>query len=59
MSCLTRKLQQNLAKYLKRHSDSYASKGPESIRDELVSKGICPSDVTTDQLRMVLKSVNG
>lgn len=59
MSCLTRKLQQNLTKYLKRHTGSYTSKDPEVIRDELVSKGICPSDVTTDQLRLMLKNVNG
>ena len=57
MSCLTRKLQQNLTKYLKRHNGSFASKDPADIRHDLVSKGICPSDVTTDQMRLMLKSV--
>lgn len=57
MSCLTRKLQQNLTRYLKRHSNVFAARDPESIRDELVNKGICPSDVTTDQVRLMLKSV--
>lgn len=59
MSCLTRKLQQNLTKYLKRNNAIFASKDAEIIRSELVSKGICPSDVTTDQLKLVLKNANG
>jgi hypothetical protein len=57
MSCLTRKLQQNLIRYFKRNSQVFATQAPESVREELVSKGICPSDVTTDQVRMMLKNV--
>ncbi len=57
MSCLTRKLQHNLVKYFKRNSQVFAAKAPESVRLELVSKGICPSDVTTDQVRVMLKSI--
>ena len=59
MSCLTRQLQQNLTRYLKRHSQMLASKGPETIRSELVNKGLCPSDVTTEQVRWMLKSAIG
>lgn len=57
MSCLTRKLQQNLVRYFKRNSQLFATKAPECVREELVSKGICPSDVTTDQVRVMLKSI--
>ena len=59
MSCLTRKLQQNLARYLKRHNDLTANHGPEQVRMELVNRGLCPSDVTTDQVRLILKSAQG
>lgn len=59
MSCLTRKLQQNLTRYLKRHSDLVSSNAPETVRHELVNRGICPSDVTTDQVRLMLKSIQG
>ncbi|WP_158972800.1 hypothetical protein [Paraglaciecola sp. L3A3] len=55
MSCLTRKLQQKLARYVQRNSDSFNSQDPELIREELVNKGICPSDVTTDQLILIMK----
>lgn len=55
MSCLTRKLQQNITRYLKRHSSLIADGAPEKIRGELVSKGLCPSDVTTDQVRLMVK----
>lgn len=58
MSCLTRKLQQNLTKYLKRHADLVASNEPESLRITLVKKGLCPSDVTTDQVRMMIKQAS-
>ncbi len=57
MSCLTRKLQQNLTKYLKRHSDLVANDDPEMIRGELVNKGLCPSHVTTEQVKMMLRQV--
>ncbi len=55
MSCLTRKLQQNLARYLKRHSDMVSDKEPAALRNELVNRGICPSDVTEDQLREIMR----
>jgi hypothetical protein len=57
MSCLTRKLQQKLTRYLQR-STSLSGNDPESIRDELVKKGLCPSDVTADQIRVILQQVS-
>ena len=58
MSCLTRKLQQKLIRYLQHNSASFAVNNPECIRDELVNKGLCPSDVTEDQLRVILQQVS-
>jgi hypothetical protein len=55
MSCLTRKLQQKLTRYIMKNNSRFSSNDPECIREELVSKGVCPSDVTTDQLRIILK----
>ena len=56
MSCLTRKLQQNLTRYLKSHSELQKPDSPELVRSELVKKGLCPSDVTTDQVSLMLKT---
>ena len=58
MSCLTRKLQHKLTRYLQRNSASLSANDPECLRHELVNKGICPSDVTTDQLRVILQQVS-
>jgi len=58
MSCLTRKLQQKLTRYLQRNSASLAANSPACIRDELVKKGLCPSDVTPDQVRLILQEVS-
>lgn len=58
MSCLTRKLQQNLTRYLKRHNDVVSDKEPEAVRDELINMGLCPSHVTNDQMRDIMRSVN-
>lgn len=57
MSCLTRKLQQKLTRYMQKNTARFSSDDPECIREELVNKGMCPSDVTTDQLRIILKEV--
>ena len=57
MSCLTRKLQQKLTRYVKKNSPRFSTNDPRCIRDELVNKGMCPTDVTTDQLRIILKEV--
>ncbi|MBL4630185.1 MAG: hypothetical protein JKY14_03175 [Paraglaciecola sp.] len=54
MSCLTRKLQQKLTRYVQKNSFRFSSNDPECIREELVDKGVCPSDVTTDQLKLIL-----
>ena len=54
MSCLTRKLQQNLTRYLRSHNDITNGKRVEDIRNELVERGLCPSDVTKDQVSMIM-----
>lgn len=55
MSCLTRKLQQYLAKYLSQHQQDYADKPCQWIKDDLVNKGVCPNYVTLDQLELLLE----
>ncbi|GAC17020.1 hypothetical protein GARC_0038 [Paraglaciecola arctica BSs20135] len=55
MSCLTRKLQQKLTRYVQKNSSRFLSNDPEYIHEELVNKGVCPSDVTTDQIIIILK----
>jgi hypothetical protein len=55
MSCLTRKLQQKLTRYVQKNSSHFSSNDPECIREKLVNLGVCPSDVTTDQLGLILK----
>jgi hypothetical protein len=55
MSCLTRKLQQKITRYIQKNSSRFYSNAPEVIREELVDKGVCPSDVTTDQIFIILK----
>ena len=57
MSCLTRKLQQQLARYIKRNNSDFNVTDPEGIRIQLVSKGVCPSDVTEDQVRLILQQI--
>ncbi|GAC31184.1 hypothetical protein [Paraglaciecola polaris] len=57
MSCLTRKLQQQLTRYIQRNSNALAADDAEQIRNALVSKGVCPSDVTTDQVKVILQGV--
>ncbi len=55
MSCLTRKLQQKITRYIQKNISRFSSNAPEVIREELVDKGVCPSDVTTDQIFIILK----
>ncbi|MEO9943691.1 MAG: hypothetical protein ABJH28_16785 [Paraglaciecola sp.] len=55
MSCLTRKMQQQLTRYVQKNSADFSSTDPACIREDLVNKGVCPSAVTTDQLRVILK----
>jgi hypothetical protein len=57
MSCLTRKLQQKLTRYVQKSSSGFSTNDPECIREEWVDKGVCPSDVTTGQMRIILKEV--
>ena len=57
MSCLAHQLQQSLRRYLKSHKDIVDTKAPETVRDELVELGLCPSDVTPDQVSIILESI--
>jgi hypothetical protein len=55
MSCLTRKLQQKITRYIQKNISRFDSNAPEVIREELVDKGVCPSDVTTDQISIIVR----
>lgn len=55
MSCLTRKLQQNLTRYLKKRGDVNSDTSIERVKHELVSMGICPSHITDDQMREIIR----
>ena len=57
MSCLTRNMQNQLSRYLQKNSAEFARCDPEGIRVALVSKGVCPSDVTADQVSVILKQL--
>jgi hypothetical protein len=57
MSCLTRQLQQSLRCYLESHGNMAYAKAPEIVREELVELGVCPSDVTPDQVSMILNGI--
>jgi hypothetical protein len=59
MSCLTRQMQQRLTHYLRQHNEMTNGKQAEDIRNELVLKGLCPSDVTADQVNVILRSAQG
>jgi hypothetical protein len=50
-------MQQKLTRYVQKNTSRFSSNDPECIREELVNKGVCPSDVTTDQLTIILKEV--
>ena len=58
MSCLTRSLQNQLSRYLQKNSQQFLNDDPENVRVVLVSKGVCPSDVTVDQLSVILKQLH-
>lgn len=57
MSCLTRSMQKQLGKYIKRNAQEDWQYQPDKIHTELVNKGVCPSDVTVDQLAVIIKEV--
>ncbi|MFT6897992.1 MAG: hypothetical protein ACJA13_002407 [Paraglaciecola sp.] len=59
MSCLTRKLQHKLTRYLQQHIEMINGKKPENVRGELMSRGLCPSDVTIEQVRAMIRSAQG
>lgn len=42
---------------MQKNTSRFSSNDPECIREELVNKGVCPSDVTTDQLKIILNEV--
>lgn len=55
MSCLTRNMQNKLCSYLQKNSAEFFNQNAEGVRDALVTKGVCPSDVTADQVQLILK----
>lgn len=55
MSCLTRKLQQHLIQYIRYHAQDTQTVAPEALRSKLVNDGLCPSDVTVDQMHTLMK----
>ena len=58
MACLTRNLQKQLRRYIEvNFSRSWRTK-PEQLRTELVNKGVCPSDVTIDQMVVILETID-
>lgn len=58
MSCLTRKLQQNLTRYLKKRGDVNNDTSIDSVKHELVNMGICPSHITDDQMREIIRGAS-
>lgn len=58
MSCLTRKLQQKLTRYLKKRQDLTTDNSIENVKGELISMGMCPSHITDDQMREILRIAN-
>ena len=59
MSCLTRDMQKKLVKYIKRNVKALAQVAPAEIHANLVQKGIYPSDVTVDQLTVIMEDLQG
>lgn len=55
MSCLTRSMQKQLSQYIKRNIKRPWRARPEKLRNQLVTQGICPSDVTQDQFSVILE----
>jgi hypothetical protein len=49
------KITAKLTRYVQKNSSGFSTNDPEFIREELVNRGVCPSDVTTDQCRVILK----
>lgn len=58
MSCLTRSMQKQLSQYIKRHVNRPWRSRPDKLRNDLVSKGLCPSDVTADQFSVILETLD-
>jgi len=58
MSCLTRKLQHRLSNHLVKQfdSDTLLKTPPYLLREKLISEGICPSDVTLEQVKMIIEN---
>jgi hypothetical protein len=54
MSCLTRKLQHKLTRYLQQHNEIVDGENPENVRGELMSGGLCPTDVNIEQVKAII-----
>jgi hypothetical protein len=58
MSCLTRKLQHKLTRYLKKREDLMTENSIENVKEELINQGLCPSHITDDQIREIVRSAS-
>lgn len=58
MSCLTRSMQKELSRYIKSSIRRPWRQRPEQVRSMLVQKGVCPSDVTVDQMAVILETLH-
>lgn len=58
MSCLTRNLQQKLTRFLRKRDDLTADTSVENVKNELINLGLCPSHITDDQMREILRIAN-
>jgi len=42
-------------RYIQKHNAELATLQPDHLRELLVLKGVCPSDVTADQLSVIIQ----
>jgi hypothetical protein len=48
-----------LTRYLQQHIEIINGEKPEDVRGKLMSRGLCPSDVTIEQVRTMIRSAQG
>lgn len=57
MSCLTREMQKKLTKYIKRNIKAPSQRAAAEVHASMVEKGVCPSDVTVDQVAVMIEGL--
>ena len=58
MSCLTRSMQKNLSRYIKSRVDHSGRRNHEELRKLLISRGVCPSSITADQVKVIVEGIH-